>query len=233
MSDNFLASILAIAEEQARLFAAAKCGGELARLGECSDEWAAQCDLRANPSCPRNIREYDIARERQALEERLTDSGVPRPLVNIVLGAMKPTEATRAVDEWIVSGRSMLLLTGGVGVGKSVAGAYTIRRTPGKWVGASDISRLASLECAPMLLGARRARLLVVDDLGAEYADKSNWARTAMRNLLCERHDAGLRSVVTTNLSATAWKSYADDRLIDRLATGTVKVIGGESMRRK
>ena len=231
---DFLADVKATANRHLQLFASTVCGGEMARIATCTDADADACALHGMPSCPRRIREHDAALEAIATEERLiTVSGVPRALQTLVCGNMKPTDATIAVDTWLESGQTLLLLAGGVGIGKSVAAAYAIKRTPGRWFAAPDMPQLQGYERAREVDALMRPRLLVIDDLGAEYADRNEWARTQLRTLICKRHDEGARTVITTNLNAAAWKEYADARLIDRLGTGTVKTIGGASMRRK
>ena len=42
----------------------------------------------------------------------------------------------------------LLLLAGGVGVGKSVAAAYAIKRRAGRWLSAPDVGRLSGFENA-------------------------------------------------------------------------------------
>lgn len=230
---EFLDSVRALADENIRRFTQTKCGGELARVQECSDANASVCEQRDHVSCPRRIRAYDAARDSAALSERLGDSGIPLGLQNVVISDLRPSDATLAVDAWLETSQTLLLLAGGVGVGKSVAAAYAIRRTPGRWFSAPDMGQLQGFDGVAQLAALRRPRLLVIDDLGAEYSDRNEWARTQLRTLICQRHDEGTRTLVTTNLNAAQWKAYADERLLDRLATGTVKTIGGPSMRRK
>ena len=231
--DEFLGSMRSMADEHLRLFALAACGGEMARIHECSDLHADTCELISRPSCPRRIREHDAAVASAALSERLGDSGMPHGLQKVVLSALRPSDATLAVDAWLETKQTLLLLAGGVGVGKSVAAAYAIRRTPGRWFSAPGMGQMQGFDRARDVTALLKPRLLVVDDLGAEFADRNEWARTQLRTLICQRHDDGARTLITTNLNAAQWRAYADERLLDRLATGTVKTIGGASMRRR
>jgi DNA replication protein DnaC len=50
---------------------------------------------------------------------------------------------------------------------------------------------------------ANKVRLLVVDDLGKEY--KSTWSEGTFDHLLRERFDAGLPTIVTTNVPLKDW----------------------------
>lgn len=226
----------AMAERQLAIFRELPCGGELARIGDCSESFAQTCAQRPLASCPRRIREFDIAEERRLLKERLEASGMPRGALEVLTGAMEPTEATQAVDEWLPSERRLLLLSGGVGCGKSVAAAYAIFRARGRWLYAPNIAKVASFgdEQAQAMAKLRTAKLLVVDDLGAEFSQTTGWGRTELANLIVDRYEDALRTVITTNLDAKAWRAYADDRLRDRLGGrfGQAVVIGGKSRRK-
>ncbi len=232
--DDFLGSVRELAEKQLAAYRTLPCRGEIARIGECSDTFAADCSQRKAPSCPRSIRAFDDDRERQLLAERLEASGIPRGVLDIVLGSMEPTEATQAVDEWLPTNKRLLLLSGGLGTGKSVAAGYAIRRTRGRWMHASEIAKAARFEAEERMRVLLTSRLLVIDDLGAEFNDGSGWGRAALTNLLLQRYEDSLRTVITTNLDGKAWGTYADPRIKDRLSgtMGVARVIGGKSRRK-
>lgn len=235
-SDELVGQFQAMAERQLAAYRDLPCGGELARIGECSDAFAETCPQRTQPSCPRSIRAYDEAEARKLLSERLAASGMPRGALDVVVAGVEPTEATQAVDEWLPSDKRLLLLSGGVGCGKSVAAAYAIFRARGRWLYAPNITKVASFgdEQAQVMAKLRTAKLLVVDDLGSEFSQTTGWGRTELANLIVDRYEDALRTVITTNLDAKAWRGYADERLRDRLGGkfGQAVVVGGKSRRR-
>lgn len=51
----------------------------------------------------------------------------------------------------------------------------------------------------------RGAYLLVLDDVGREYRTGSGWAAQEFDSLLRERYDAGLPTIITTNMSVERW----------------------------
>ncbi|MCL0092087.1 ATP-binding protein [Dehalococcoidia bacterium] len=73
----------------------------------------------------------------------------------------------------------------------------------------------------------KRAPLLILDDLGAEKG--TEWAVAKLDALIDYRYIHGLRTVVTTNLSA----DRLPERIADRLQEGTVLSLKGESYRKK
>jgi hypothetical protein len=210
------------------------CRGEVIRIGDCGETQAATCDRRETPSCPRNIVALDLSRVADELRERLIDSGVPKGVRKVLATEFQPTPCTMAVDEWLASGKSLLLLAGGFGTGKTVAGGYAIKRRPGRWMHASEIKRAARFEHEARMLELQHARLLVVDDVGSEFNDASGWGRATLTELLLVRYDNELPTIMTTNLGPAAWKTYADPRIADRLGGKLGQVFGasGESMRR-
>lgn len=228
-----LAAISEIAQRQVEVFRELPCRGEVARLSECGEETAASCIRRQTPSCPRNIVARDAALEADALQARLEMSGIPRGVRAVLGGAFEATEATQVVDEWLAGTKRLLLLSGGVGTGKSVAAGYAIKRSPGRWMHASEIAKAARFENDDRMRELKGARLLVVDDLGSEFNDASGWGRAHLTTLLLERYEDNLRTIITTNMDGKQWGAYADQRIRDRLVgDGTARVIGGKSKRR-
>lgn len=168
-----------------------------------------------------------------------------------VLEAPGETEATVAAQAWLTSDADVLLLTGGAGTGKSVAGALLAQRVAAEPV--EDSFRLAGQKPKPRgvmcfravegpslslfdedskkkLARARTVRLLVLDDLGTEMLTDV-W-RQAVDDVFDSRYRAKLRTVVTSNLTPEAFKERYGARVADRLRHG-VSVIrcGKQSMR--
>lgn len=79
---------------------------------------------------------------------------------------------------------------------------------------------------------ARRKRLVVLDDLGAERP--SEWVREQMFLLVNDRYESMLPTVVTTNCSLVELEKRIGARTVDRLAEMCrPATIGGTSWRRK
>lgn len=228
-----LADLTAVAERQLAAFRVLPCGGEVAKVGACSEAFAAECDRRTTPSCPRSIIALDAENAAEAERERLKLSGIPGDIRRVLATCFEPTESTQAVDTWLASGKRLLLLAGTFGTGKSVAAGYAIKRSPGRWMHASEISKAGRFEHEDRMRELQRTRLLVVDDIGSEFNDASGWGRATLTALLLTRYEDGLRTVLTCNLDGKAWKTYADPRVLDRLAgDGTVFGAVGKSRRR-
>lgn len=230
--EDTMHTVKAAAEKWIAILESLPCKGNTAQVSACDAAIEAACEYRQENSCPKRIAAFDQARATQALEERFAASGVPGKVSAHAIAA-KPTQATALIDTWLASESLLLVLAGGVGVGKSVAAAYAIRRTPGRWIHAAEIPKLTGHENEHKLRGLRHARLLVVDDLGAEYSDKGGWVRAAIEDLILQRYDDGLRTLCTTNVYVPAeFKAKYTERLIDRIreADGYC-VVGGVSMR--
>jgi DNA replication protein DnaC len=232
-SRELLDAISAAATRQLESFRELPCRGEVARVGMCTEEFASTCERRTTPSCPRSIVAEDARRQSETERERLKLSGVPGDIRRVLSTAFEPTEATQAVDAWLASGKRLLLLAGTFGTGKSVAAGYAIQRRPGRWMHASEIAKAAGFKHEDRMAELQSARLLVIDDLGAEFNDASGWGKAALTTLLLTRYEDGLATVMTTNLDGKAWKQYADPRILDRLAgDGVVFGAVGKSRRR-
>lgn len=76
----------------------------------------------------------------------------------------------------------------------------------------------------------RTTRLLVVDDLGAEY--KTDWVLNKVDAIISERYNRCLPMIVTTNLTGEQMRTTYADRVIDRLrSTCEIVTFQGQSMR--
>jgi DNA replication protein DnaC len=213
---ELLGHVSAIAEAAIARYREAPCHGELAGLPACTPWVWRNCALRDEPSCPRQIRAFDEARDAAHLEERLADAGIPKALLVDAMNP-KPTKATAYVDDWLPSNRRILVLAGLPGVGKSVAAAYAIRRYRGRWAKASYIAKVQgfSQEHENARARLKETRLLVIDDLGAE--NNTDHSRSAIEELIADRYDEGVRTVITTNLDAKQFKAAYTARIRDRI----------------
>lgn len=55
------------------------------------------------------------------------------------------------------------------------------------------------------MAGASNVRVLVVDDLGKEHRTNSHWAENSFDQLLRQRFDEGLPTIITTNVPVKDW----------------------------
>ncbi len=183
----------------------------------------------------------------------LESCGIKARAIRAVLDNPTRTPAwEQCAAMWETEGRCFALLMGGVGTGKSVAAASLfLRLSKPKVVHLSSVGtfevdgwgwgqgeRVRAHELAGMsYFGADRARaqrlesvrLLAIDDLGAELL--SDGFKAQLDALLDARHDAELRTVITTNLDGATFKARYGERIADRIrqdgqpiSTGTVSM---------
>ena len=226
-----LAAIRETAERSIAAMAALPCRGAIKDIPSCSEGFAAACERRESPSCPRRMVELDRRQAAEEQRERFARAKVPDRVRRALLENFYQTPETIAVDEWLASRKAMMLLAGPPGTGKSVAAGHALMRRGGAWAHVSEIADVYGFDRAAVVSRLKTARFLVLDDLGTEQ--KSEGARDAVVSVLLVRFENELPTVMTSNLSADAWKLYADERVRDRLAgDGVVYGSSGPSRRR-
>lgn len=203
-------------------------------------EWEAQHPVIAEAwnAAIRLDREWIPAEERRRAERdsalgRLARNEVPERIrVMLVDGPVSETSAVRAVRDWIAGKQTFLVLAGGTGAGKTLAACLSLMGRPGVFERAVSAGRLGLYgedDVARMRM-LRRAKTLVLDDLGAEFAGDV-W-RAQFDELIDERYGDRLRTVITTNLSPAALKERYGARVADRIRhDGQVVACGSESLR--
>lgn len=175
--------------------------------------------------------------DRPAAEER----GVPRAHLDMLYAKapdwpdLEMTRACKAVRAWDERGGRYwsLVLHGKARRGKSLAAAWWAvqSRAPaalaGTWTSAEDYVQLMRGDRSR---AARTAGslFLVIDDLGVEYLDAGGFALHAISRLICTRWDAGLRTLVTTNLDPRGIAGRYGDRVAGRLNEGALLEATGE-----
>ena len=162
----------------------------------------------------------------------------------IVTGTFESTDASRVVLDWtsaISSARPVkrfLVLSGGVGCGKTFAAAIAMAGMGGYAIRSSrlhvildpwkDERRPHEFRLSPKYDG-----LLVLDDLGEETDYAGRWS-DAFFDFVDSRQSGKRFSIITTNLPAKAFKERYDARVVDRLNASTQFVpIVGPTMRVK
>lgn len=171
--------------------------------------------------------------------------GIP-PRVLKLLGSVTETEAVKAAREFLGNaGRSLLLMAGGTGCGKTVAACVALdeyatiewvnARNVGRFVKAIDLVRAGTFD-SEFWDDLAEAPMLVVDDLGTEPLDEKGWALANFASLIDQRYDNCRKTILTTNLDAARFKARycaADGgRLVDRIReAGAFVEFDGESLR--
>jgi DNA replication protein DnaC len=182
---------------------------------------------------------------------RLAAIGVPGRIGDALAeGTLIETPAVAAARSWLKTKAGILVLSGTVGCGKSVAAAWLLANnfsvevprlagvepsdwTPpplrtwrtGAWVAAAAL--VEASDFAPEFWKPiRKAELVVIDEAGAERLDAKGRALGNFTELLRRRYDDGRRTVVTTNLPPAEWQRvYCESdggRFRDRLAEAEV-----------
>jgi len=174
----------------------------------------------------------------------------PTPLWDRARRPLLETQALETSRLWLSSGAWGLLMLGGVGRGKSLAAAWLwhrlrdealavasrpagthadsgrpIYRRAGDtlWLRAREVQRLEWAARSEVLGRCATAAGLVLDEMGAEDERVS----AAIGDVLEQRGDARLRTVMTSNLGGGAFLKRYGDRLTSRLRAGGVTPEGG------
>ena len=141
-----------------------------------------------------------------------------------------------AVQDFLGSDMTLLVLSGGVGTRKSGSACYGLVMRAGRYVTADELSGLAASRDEDGIVSYRqvkKAGLLVVDDLGGEYVDDKGWFVRALNAVIDARYSSCLKTIMTTNLTAAQFKATYGERIADRIReSGKWWDIGGQSVRR-
>jgi DNA replication protein DnaC len=156
-----------------------------------------------------------------------------RRAVEDSLCVFEPDSNTRSVlksaANWLRAGKSGLLLTGGVGTGKTklmraidlLIRSYAARQSL-RIFSAPEICRLAlSNDARDVETVARLGTYLYagIDDLGTEPVTVKSWGTelSPVIDALYARYDAGLATVITTNDDMKTLRSKYGERIYDRI----------------
>ena len=213
-------------------------------MTEVQHEWIRNLKDRATQlaeagisfTVPAEVTQADQSRERRWLRMRSAGSLFPAAMQ----AAMGPLVARPGWHEVLVEGAKAfvrdvetysLILSAPPGRGKSWAATWIVAETLDRsvWVGASEVRVGWDL----LRQKALKASLLVVDDLGEESSGE--WGVRELATLLESRHNAGQRTVVTTNLMPAEIASRYGERLISRWSQtpySRLVLVRGEDLRR-
>lgn len=182
---------------------------------------------------------------RKAMDERrrlLVSYGVPVKDVERVatFDGMTRTEAVVRVHE---HREGILVLSGRPGCGKTTAAAWWLSK-PGPtspyfavhaplFIPAYELERLSRYNRAD-IRRVQRARRLVIDDLGREYADTKGAATSLVCNLIDARYMHALPLVITTNMTKAQFAERYKKRTMTVLEeVGTFVELDEPSLRGK
>lgn len=151
-------------------------------------------------------------------------------------GQSQSTDAVRHVRGWLKTETPCLILCGGVGTGKTYAGALLCRERWGEFVCAQHLARRIDPWKHERDSGAEpldlAAPIVVLDDLGAEQDDARSQA--ALFAVINSRNASDRRTLITTNLTIPQIRPRYGDRIADRLnAMAKAVVLKGASMRKQ
>lgn len=149
----------------------------------------------------------------------------------------RDTPAMAVTEKWLDEPGAWLLLAGSKGCGKTVAATWAVSQAleEGKSAAFRPVSAVGALSQydagAAEMESLRRVKLLVLDELGVEFA--SDYAKSRFFELLDARHEAKVKTILTTNLSLEDAKRRLGDRIVDRIGgDGAVFEFGGKSLRK-
>jgi DNA replication protein DnaC len=164
----------------------------------------------------------------------------------IARGELDDTPAMQAARELLSFSQRILVLSGPKGCGKTTAASWLAAqdvrvRLPGdrddRGVAEPmflDVSKLARLSRykAEDVEPLEECSLLVIDDLGMEYADEKGSFLATLDGVFNARYAAGLYTVITTNLPAKTFKERYGERIADRIReVGRFVELDGKSLR--
>jgi len=210
----------------------------IARLRRMQAEPADPAEATVEPT------QAAMARERRRL--RLRAAGMVEPRATAAAmesigrcprspGSAASERMAREVEAFLRSGMlQTLVLVAAPGRGKSFVAAWLIAESTARsmWLPAAECRVGPSWDA--LRVRAASIPLLVVDDLGEEGS--SEWGIREMSTLLQGRHNAGLRTVVTTNFLTPELDARYGERLMSRwseVGISRVVTVEGADLRKR
>lgn len=191
-------------------------GSTLARIRQLAE---ARVDVLAveeetGDEMARRVREGREARLRAAgaLDPEAVEAAISSPdSCPAFPGHAGSEAAARAVETFLADRAARtLFLVGPPGRGKSYAATWSLADRAGVWLSATDVRVAGWDDLRPKAVSAR---LLVIDDLGRESTE---WAARELADVLELRHNRGLRSIATSNLTLDKLLARYGDRCASR-----------------
>lgn len=185
---------------------------------QIAEAWEQQLERRARTEAKRVAEICDRFPERAVQAARAADMAAP---------------AIRQLVAWTQRGGNIAVLAGAVGCGKTTAAAWWALQQPY----APEFLRATAFAASSRYdRDARdrweRAPGLVLDDLGAEYADAKGSFRVDLDELVDVFYGDKRSLIITTNCSADEFRVRYGERVVDRLREcGTWLAVVGPSLR--
>jgi DNA replication protein DnaC len=150
----------------------------------------------------------------------------------------RDTQALKAAQDWWMSESWVLVLHGGVGLGKTVAADWVLSQAARdgfrpEFRKVANVVRMSDFDRGPEeMLTLKRASVLVLDDVTTEGL--TGRGQGILMEILDARYEAvGTRTVLTSNLSREKLLEWLGQRIFDRFGQGGTRVeLKGESLRR-
>ncbi len=194
-------------------------------------------EAEKNISWPKEIMPV-VSSPRQVARRRMKQAGVPELFIRSVGDVEpRPLDAWRHVRDFLDSGQSFLVLSGGKGTGKTGSACWSLGQIDGgRFLDAPEITGMSIRE-KEQWDRVRGAPLVVLDDLGTERRDEKGYFIGGFFDLFNGCYSGCTRLVITCNISREQFASEPDQggygaRVYDRLReTGRWVTVGGESIR--
>lgn len=147
--------------------------------------------------------------------------GVPlRHIQGVVERAPIECTALELVRDFLAAEKqTILMLAGPVGLRKSGSACWALTQKPGLYIQAADLVDIAKREeYRARWMRVRRTPLLVLDELSGEYVDDKGVFVKLFNQVLQERYNACLKTILTYNGDAKTFRATYGDRAASRLA---------------
>lgn len=211
--------------------------GDVIRMAERAQRFQSAGDMERRA-------EEEIRREsRQLRATRLESAGMAGCLLDevwesVVSGDNAYNSAIAvALFQWFRDPHRapVLVVSGSIGIGKTVALALLCAEHTAKFYSADQLSRLFASnysEHEAKRERARNAQLLLVDDVGSEF-ERDKMTHTLLDVLEARQSAADTPTVITTNLTRKAFaEAYANGRVLSRMRRARWVSFSGEDRRK-
>ena len=143
-------------------------------------------------------------------------------------------DTLRAVESWMSSGKEGLILMGNVGTGKTtiasaLARAWADYLTIAKVYRCDWIAEKIKEDESYVYEVSGNRGLVVLDDFGTE---SKVYGEERLPSIFYRRYEAGMPTVITTNLTSDQIRTKYGERIADRLRTYSKIVMNYKSLRK-
>lgn len=199
--------------------------------------------MNITPVAEEEVEKREKLEREERKQKNFESSGVGKRYWNYSLDDYVVTDDNRecfeAVKEYIAEGgRKNMWLVGATGTGKTMLGAMIVKELGGTYakayqmvndaVKAQSFSSVVSLN--QLIINWSNIKILVIDEVGKGF--NKDMELNILWQLLNERYERGVGTVLISNLSKLELASYLGSHLTDRFADGCRALeFKGKSMR--